>query len=163
MKIFNFFNSLLLCFLIFILCISYYEEFIYLNEPCSLCILQRFFIVGIGVPLTFNITGPICYKNISGSILSCILGSIVSLYQWSQLLINDGISYAPKILTLPMYIWAAMLFFGVAVILLLLSCILQRDVLVKRNLFTTVSCTLFIVMVISQIVLTFSKCGLFLC
>ena len=163
MKVFNFFNSLLICFLIFILCISYYEEFIFLNEPCSLCILQRFFIVGIGIPLTFNITGPIRYRNISGSILSCILGSIVSLYQWSQLLINDGISYAPKILSLPMYIWAAMLFFGVAVILLLLSCILQRDVLVKSNFFSKLSCILFLLMVFSQIIVTFSKCGIFLC
>ena len=163
MKIFHFFNSLLLCFLIFILCISYYEEFIYLNEPCSLCILQRFFIVGIGVPLTFNITGPICYRNISGSILSCILGSIVSLYQWSQLLINDGVSYAPKILSLPVYIWAAMLFFGVAVVLLLLSCILQKDVFVKRNLFSRISYCLFLIMVLSQIIVSFSKCGPFLC
>jgi disulfide bond formation protein DsbB len=163
MKIFSFFNSVLLLFLILILSISYYEEFVYMNEPCSLCILQRFFIVGIGVPLTFNITGSACYKNVAASVVSCVLGSVVSLYQWSQLLINNGVSNAPKLFTLPIYIWAAILFFSVALILLLLSCILKETLVVKRTMLASFAYYLFLAMVASQIIVTFSKCGVFLC
>ena len=161
MKVIEFFNSVLLYVLVFILSISYVEEFVFGNAPCPLCILQRFFMVGIGVPLTFNISRSIHFKNFSLSLLSCVLGAIVSLYQWSQLLINDGISNATKIFSLPMYIWAALLFFGVSLLLFFILFFMKNGKSIDFNWFIKISYWLFFLMTFSQVVTTFYTCGVF--
>jgi disulfide bond formation protein DsbB len=154
-KFFNFLHSLLLYLLVFVLSVSYYEEFVYFHQPCALCILQRFFIFGIGVCLTFNITGPIRYRNISVAVLSSLLGSVVSLYQWSLMLINNGVSYAPKIFSIPMYIWGAFFFFFMAVFLLLLSWGIKDSRSLTKSWFSSLALCLFIAMTVSQVVSSF--------
>lgn len=163
MRVIAFFNSFLLYFLVFILSISYLEQFAFGNSPCPLCILQRFFIIGIGTPLMFNITGSMNIKNIALSLLSCFLGAIVSLYQWSQLLINNGVSHAAKIFSLPMYIWAALLFFGVSILLFLMLFFMQPNERIPCTTFVKFAYGLFLLMTISQVIITFFTCGLFLC
>jgi disulfide bond formation protein DsbB len=145
---------LLLYGLTIILFVSYIEEFIFKNSPCSLCIVQRFFMVGIGVGLMFNISSAINYKNFVLSLLSCLLGSIVALYQWSQLLINDGVTEAVKILSLPMYIWAAFVFFGYALALFLLLFIFKKEQVKVSNPFIKISFWLFFIVSLSQIFAT---------
>ncbi|MCH9620837.1 MAG: hypothetical protein S4CHLAM20_02410 [Chlamydiia bacterium] len=132
-------------------------------EVCPLCILQRFFMCGVGVFLLFNIKGPYSFKNLAGSLLSCVLGSIVALYQWSQLLINDGVSHAPKILSLPMYVWSAILFFAVALTLFFMMFFMKREEKIKANLFVKVAFGAFTIILITQIFSAFYSCGLFLC
>lgn len=76
MKLFSYVNALLIYLVIGVLSYSYYQEFILKNPPCIFCVLQRFFFAGAGVPLTFNAFGPVSFKNIGASILSCFLGSL---------------------------------------------------------------------------------------
>lgn len=102
----------------------------------------------------FNISSAINYKNFVLSLLSCLLGSIVALYQWSQLLINDGVTEAVKILSLPMYIWAAFVFFGYALALFLLLFIFKKEQVKVSNPFIKISFWLFFIVSLSQIFAT---------
>jgi len=156
-------NGLLLYFISLVLCFSYYEQYVHSSEPCVLCILQRFFMCGIGIPLVFNIQGSFNFRNIAASILSCILGGIVALYQWSQLLINDGVTNAPIILSLPMYIWSALLFFGVMIVLLFMLFLMNNEKGPRWTLSSMVSYGLFMVILLSQIFVTYYMCGVFIC
>ncbi len=163
MKIFAFVNALLLYILFFVLLMSYYEEFVNARPPCSFCVMQRFFMVGIAVPLMFNVVGPISYKNTAASLLSCVLGSVVSLYQWSGLLINDGVSTSPKIFDFPLYIWSTFLFFAVALCLFAMLFFMKSSYPAHFNLFTKVGYCLFFIMMLFQIVTAFYSCGALMC
>lgn len=119
--------------------------------------------IGAGVGLMFNISNPIHYKNFALSLLSCVLGEAIALYQWSQLLINDGITKAVKILSLPMYIWAAFVFFGLSLALFFLIFFFEKEKGSFSNFFIKGAYWLFFVLSLSQIFVTFYSCGLFLC
>ncbi len=162
-KVLSYCNSLLLYALVIILSISYVEEFIFGNSPCALCVLQRFFMVGAGVGLMFNISHPVHYKNFALSLLSCVFGATIALYQWSQLLINDGVTRAVKILSLPMYIWAAFVFFGFSLILFFLIFLFEKQKVAFSNIFIKGAYWLFFLLSLSQIFITFYTCGLLLC
>ena len=163
MRWFEIFNVFLIYLLICVLAISYVEQYIYGNSPCPLCILQRFFILGIGVPLLFNITGPVNYKNIATSILSCVLGAIISLYQWSQLLINNGVTDFVKIFDIPLYVWSTLLFFGISIILFLMIFLMDTEVELNLHIYSKIAYISFIALVIIQSITTFSLCGLGYC
>ena len=163
MRVFAFFNTLILYVLVAVMALSYYIEFVLDLSPCSLCILQRFFMIGIGTCLMLNISGRISFRNTAAAILSCVLGSIVSLYQWSMLLTQGGISYAPLIFSIPIYIWATLLFFFVAILLFLLVFFMQEGAVVPRNLFIKVGYVLFLFIVGCEVVSTYLSCGPFLC
>ena len=142
---------------------SFYEEFISHSPPCPFCVLQRFFMAAVAVPLLFNIQGGQIKKNFVVSLFACILGAIVALYQWSQLLINDGVSYAPKFLTLPIYIWSAFVFFGSALVIMSLLFFLKPDHLFQKGYFAKIAYSLMFMILIAEIGATFYTCGLFLC
>lgn len=163
MRVLAFFNTLILYMLVSVMCLSYYIEYVLQLSPCSLCVLQRFFMIGIGVCLMFNISGKMSFRNVGAAILSCVLGSIVSLYQWSMLLTNHGISYAPLIFSIPIYIWATLLFFSVALLLFLMLLFMEEGVTISRNWFINIGYGLFFFIVLSEVVSTFLSCGPFLC
>lgn len=163
MKTIGLLNSCLLYFLMFVLVISFTEQYYFGNELCSLCVLQRFFMVAVGVSLTFNITWKLHFKHIGLGILGCILGSVIALYQWSILLENDGISHAPKIFSLPMYIWSAMVFFFVSLFLFVLLFSMKPEQKIHNNLFSTIAFGSFFLIAVIACVSTFISCGYNLC
>ncbi|MCH9812291.1 disulfide bond formation protein B [bacterium] len=163
MKVVAFFNTLILYGLSAVLLYSYYVQFALSKPPCSLCILQRFFLMGIGVSLCLNITGKMSFKHIGAAILSCVLGSVVSLYQWSMLLENNGISFAPHLFSLPMYVWATFLFFALALLLFLLLFFMKEGKEAPSNKFIKAGFWLFSLVVLSEVLATLFMCGPFLC
>lgn len=161
MRVFAIFNALILYTLVLVMCFSYYIEF-YLGEPpCSLCQLQRFFMMGAGVCLMFNISGVVSIRNISGAILSCILGSVISLYQWSMLLTNDGVSYAPHLFSLPLYIWSTTFFFSLAIALIFVLFFIKERKELKRNWFMNLSYVLFALVLASEVITSYISSGWF--
>lgn len=163
MKVASFINALLLVFLGLILCVSYYEEYINHSAPCPLCILQRFFIASCGITLMFNVHGYYCIKSLAASLLSCLCGSLIALYQWSQLLINDGVTHAPTFFGVPMYVWSAMLFFYISLALFLMIFFMPKKAEINPNLFAKAAYSLFLILLLFSVGSTFYVCGLFIC
>jgi disulfide bond formation protein DsbB len=161
MKVLAFFNALILYGLVLVMCFSYYVEYSLGLPPCPLCMLQRFFMVGIGTCLMLNISGKFGFKNMTAAILSCVLGSMISLYQWSMLLMNDGISYAPHLFSLPLYIWSAALFLAIALVLFVMLFFMKESAVVPRNGFINLGYTLFLVALFSEIITAYISSGLF--
>ncbi|MCH9617044.1 MAG: Disulfide bond formation protein B [Chlamydiia bacterium] len=161
MRVLATFNALILYGLVFVMCFSYYVEYSLGLPPCPLCLLQRFFMMGIGTCLMLNISGKLGFKNIAAAILSCILGSIVSLYQWSMLLTNNGISYAPQLFSLPLYIWSAALFLSTSLVLFIMLFFMKESACVPRNAFINLAYVLFLVALISEVITTYLSSGLF--
>jgi disulfide bond formation protein DsbB len=162
-KFLSFINSVLVYFIGAVLLLSLYQGFAIGVSPCPLCLLQRFFLTGVAIPLLFNIKGGRQLKNYTASLFACMLGAVVAFYQWAQLIENNGVSHAPQIFSQPLYIWSAIVFMALAIIIIIMMLFMNPLENFKADLFGKVSYIFFAMILVAEMVLAFSTCGIMMC
>ena len=163
MKFICFINSLCVYFIGAVLLLSLYQGFTIGMVPCPLCLLQRFFLTGVAIPLLFNIRGGRHLKNFTASLFACILGALVAFYQWSQQIANSGVSHAPQILSQPLHVWSAIFFMALAVIIILMMLFLNPRENFASDLFAKIAYIFFAMILVAEMVLVFGTCGIMMC
>ena len=168
-QLFRNLNGLGLLMLNVILIFAFYDQFMYQELPCPLCLLQRVGLVAVMFGLLMNIQygpKPLHYGLM---LISALYGAIVALRQISLHVIPGTPGYGDPFMGWHYYTWAFIVFF---LILLGSSVILMfpgqyegttDTVHAKKPLWCKIIITISLVMVATNAVSAFLECGVGAC
>lgn len=163
-RILNLFFVYVLC---LILLASYAYQFLLSEDPCSLCLLQRIGMIGIGSALLLNLRFGIKIQYYGLAILCALLGRIVSLRQINLHICPDFPSFGKPIFGIDLYVWSFIIFsssiFACAVLLILKGFSKEDDYSPSWGFFEQLGFWTLFAIILSNGIITFMDCGLSLC
>jgi disulfide bond formation protein DsbB len=105
-----------------VLAAAFFDQFVYGDLPCPLCILQRAGFAGVALGLALNLRFGARPSHYGIAILSALIGGIISGRQMLLHIAPGDAGYGDSLLGLHFYTWALLLFFvivaGCALLLL---------------------------------------------
>lgn len=102
-------NTLALLAVSAVLAAAFYDQLVYGDLPCPLCILQRAGFVAVGVALVLNLRFGPRPSHYGMMILSAVAGGAISIRQILLHIVPGSGSYGNAILGLHLYTWALVL------------------------------------------------------
>lgn len=104
------FNALVILIISGVLLAAYGVQFIYKEEPCPLCMLQRIGMIGIAACCAMNLWFGIRMTHYGLILLFCILGGTIALRQISLHVCPGFASFGFPVLGLSLYTWSFIVF-----------------------------------------------------
>jgi disulfide bond formation protein DsbB len=105
-----------------VLAAAFFDQFVYGDLPCPLCILQRAGFAGVALGLALNLRFGARPSHYGIAILSALIGGVISGRQVLLHIAPGDAGYGDSLLGLHFYTWALLLFFvivaGCALLLL---------------------------------------------
>ncbi len=161
-------NALMIVVLGGVLLSAYGVQFIFHEQPCPLCLLQRLGMLGVACGALLNVWFGVRMAHYGLCLLSAIFGGFVALRQIS-LHVCPGFAppFGIPVLGLSLYTWSFFVFvcvvFGVAVLLFLYDPKDSQAEIAPPNGFGRFACGLIFCIALANIVTTFLHCGLGIC
>lgn len=148
-----------------ILIIAFSEQWIYRDEPCPLCLLQRIAFIMIGLCLCMNLKNGVKPAHYGLMILSALTGFAVALRQLFLHLTPGDKGYGPLFFHLHLYTWSlivyALLLGGIAVGLLLEKGLF--NISPSKGRFVPVLMYSFLILILMNGISTLFECGIRIC
>ena len=164
-KIHQIANALGLLGVCIILLITFYQQLLYHELPCPLCLLQRLCFIGVGLCLCMNLKTSIKVEYYGLMILSALLGLVIALRQIFLHVSPGDLGYGSPLLGLYLYTWSAIgfgLIIGfIAISLLLKFSFKERYFLPKQGLYWLM--IFFLFLILANGISTFMECGFLIC
>lgn len=156
-------NALLILILSGVLISAFGVQFIYREQPCPLCMLQRLAMIAVACAAVFNLWFGVSMYNYGLMLISALIGGFVALRQISLHVCPGFASYGLPVLGLSLYTWSFIVFVCVvayvAILLLLYKPVETQDTLVRRDSLSIFSFILILCIVVLNAVTTFMICG----
>lgn len=159
-------NALIALILCLILLSAYGVQFIWKEEPCPLCMLQRVAMLSVAIGCLLNVRCGIKMSHYALCLLSSILGGTVALRQISLHVCPSFPTFGVPVLGLSLYTWSFITFacvvFAIALLLFLYDPKVDDspDQPIKMSNFekSTFGLTLFITL--ANVITTYLQCGI---
>ena len=160
-------NALIILTIVGILLGAYGVQFIWNEERCPLCMLQRLGMICVGASLLLNIQFGIRPSHYGLALLSSLMGGFVALRQISLHVCPGLPEFGLPILGLSLYTWSFIIFaccvLAVALLLFLYD---PREALEERlplNWFCKLAFVMLFLITVANILTTYLQCGLGIC
>lgn len=158
-------NALMLLVLMGILTAAYYQQYCKHEVPCPLCILQRLGMIGISTGLLLNLRFGVQIKHYAISILSCLVGGAIALFQMSLHFCPDSPSFGIPVCGLGLYTWSFIVFccslFAIIIFLFLYESDQKKKV--SMNFFEHFAFFVLFALTVLNLITTYLECGLSYC
>ncbi len=147
---------------------AYGYQYLMHEHPCALCLLQRIGMIGVAIGPLMNMRFGIKMEHYAISLLSAIIGRIISLRQIALHICPEFPTFGEPILGYDLYVWAAIVFacsmFAVAVLLFLFGISRHREVPAFWHSGWEKSAWFLVgIITIANIITTVDLCGLGFC
>lgn len=143
----------------FILLIAFYQQFVFHELPCPLCLLQRAAIVGMGIGLVFNLMIKFREAHYGLIILSAITGLMIALRQIFLHVSPHDNGFGEPFLGLHLYSWAALIFLSAIIVTSLLLLLDKWAGHIETNPVSRGLVLVFLLIVSVDTVSSFLECG----
>lgn len=160
-------NALIVLILVGTLLSAYGVQFIWHEEPCPLCLLQRIGMLGVAVGALMNVVFNIRMSHYAIMLLCSVFGGFVALRQVSLHVCPGFSSFGWPVLGLSLYTWSFVVFTCVVTSVGLLLILFDRrkeyedyppvNILGKTALYLT------LLVATANIFTTLGQCGLGVC
>jgi hypothetical protein len=156
---------------LFVLCgvllSGYGYQLIKHEEPCPLCLLQRLGMIGVSIGILLNLRFGIRPEHYGLSILSALLGRIVSLRQISLHVCPEFPTFGSPVLGYDLYVWAFIVFtcsvFAAATLLIIYGFSRHKEISPVWGFWEKLSFTLVALLTGANIITTWLDCGFSAC
>jgi disulfide bond formation protein DsbB len=156
-------NGLLIVILSGVLLSAYGVQFIYHEQPCPLCMLQRLAMIAVACAAVINLCFGVRMSHYGLMLISSIFGGFVALRQISLHVCPGFSTFGFPVLGLSLYTWSFIVFvcvIGYVALLLFLYNPSEREELAPPlNGWCKFSCALILCITLANIVSTFFQCG----
>jgi disulfide bond formation protein DsbB len=141
-----------------VLIYAFVDQFFLGELPCPLCIMQRigFILVGFAIVLNLRFGGHSAHYG--WGILSGLVGMMISLRQVLLHILPNDTGYGATFLGMHFYTWGFIGFTGLLIAQATLLILPNRDVR-SRHWFVNFSISLFIFLVLANLLSTLLECG----
>lgn len=159
-------NALLSIILCGVLLAGYGVQFLWREEPCPLCMLQRLGMLSVASSAQLNIWFGIRTSHYSLGLISAIVGGSVALRHIALHVCPDGSSFGMPILGLSLYTWSFIVFIcSILAIALLLFLYNPREnrIVAPLNWWSKLSTALLLLLAFANTITTYMQCGLGTC
>ena len=160
-------NALIILTIVGILIAAFGVQFIWNEQPCPLCMLQRLGMISVAASLLLNIRFGIRPTHYGLALFSSLMGGFVALRQISLHVCPGLPEFGMPVLGLSLYTWSFIIFaccvFAVGILLCLYNPkkIVEQDV--PMNWLCRFAFVMLLLITIANIITTFSQCGLGIC
>lgn len=161
-------NALFVLILSGVLIAAYSYQFIKMEMPCPLCMLQRLAIMGVAMGPVLNLLFGMKMEHYGMSIFSCIFGSFVSLRQISLHVCPQFPTFGEPVLGFDLYAWCLFVFASSLAAIAFLLMLFgfndnQPNTIKKTNRFEKASIGLLCLIVVANVITTLIECGIGAC
>lgn len=156
-------NSLLILILSGVLLSAYGVQFIYHEQPCPLCMLQRLAMIAVACCAALNLRFGIRTAHYGLMLISSLFGGFVALRQISLHVCPGFSTFGLPVLGLSLYTWSFIVFVcvvGYVSLLLFLHKPYEETNSSTLNGLAKFSCILILCVTIANVITTFLQCGL---
>lgn len=159
-------NALLIFILCGVLTSAYGVQFIYGEEPCPLCLLQRIAMISVATGAALNLYFGVRMSHYALILISAVVGGSVAIRQISLHICPGFPTFGIPVLGLSLYTWSFIVFVCVILytaILLMLNKPTELQQSKPLNFFCKFSFYFILLIAVSNVITTFLQCGLGLC
>jgi len=152
-------NQLALAAIVGMLSYAFFDQLIFGELPCPLCLMQRMGFVLIGFALVLNIRFGAHATHYGLGIIGGLVGMMISLRQILLHILPGDAGFGATFLGLHFYTWAFVAYLGLIAGFAILLMLPNRDVR-SRTPIANILVILFILLVFANLVSTLLECGL---
>lgn len=156
-------NALLILTISGVLLGAYGVQFIYHEQPCPLCMLQRVAMIAVASAAVLNLWFGVRMSHYGLMLLSCLFGGFVALRQISLHVCPGFSTFGFPVLGLSLYTWSFIVFVcvvaAVAVLLFLYDPSEKEETATPLNGWYKFSCALILCIALANVITTFLQCG----
>lgn len=156
-------NALIIVILSGVLLSAYGVQFIWNEQPCPLCILQRLGMIGVAMGALLNVSNGIRMSHYGLMLLSAIVGGTVALRQISLHVCPGFSTFGIPVLGLSLYTWSFVVFVcvvcAVALLLFLYDPKESDEKALPLNTWCKGAFSLIFFVTMANLVTTFLQCG----
>lgn len=159
-------NAILIIILCGVLTSAYGVQFIYNEEPCPLCLLQRIAMISVASGAALNLYFGVHMSHYGLILLSAVAGGSVAIRQISLHICPGFPTFGIPILGLSLYTWSFIVFVCVVLytaMLLILYDPKEYRSNITLNSFCKFSLYFLLLIAFSNIITTFVQCGFGVC
>lgn len=156
-------NALLVVILSIVLLSAFGVQFIFHEEPCPLCMLQRLGMIGVATGALLNLRFGVQMSHYGLALLSALMGGFVALRQISLHVCPGFPEFGFPVLGLSLYTWSFIVFvcsvLMIALLLFLYNPTESGQELKPMNGWSIFALTLILLIALANIVTTYLQCG----
>lgn len=156
-------NALLILILSGVLLSAYGVQFIYHEQPCPLCMLQRLAMIGVACAAVLNLYFGVRMSHYGLMLISSIFGGCVALRQISLHVCPGFSTFGFPVLGLSLYTWSFIVFVCVvayvSMLLFLYDPSEREEMSTPLNGWGKFSFALILCTALANVVTTFLQCG----
>lgn len=157
-------NALIIIIISGVLLSAYGVQFLWHEQPCPLCLLQRIGMISVAVAALLNIRFGVKMSHYALALLSALFGGFVALRQISLHVCPGFPEFGLPVLGLSLYTWSFIVFvcvvLAVAFLLFLYNPDEERQVPPPLNAWSKLAYGLIFTVAVANIITTLLQCGL---
>ena len=157
-------NALIIIIISGILLSAYGVQFLWHEQPCPLCLLQRIGMISVAAAAFLNIRFGVKMSHYGLALLSALYGGFVALRQISLHVCPGFPEFGLPVLGLSLYTWSFIVFvcvvLAVALLLFLYNPDEERQAPPSLNTWSKLAYGLIITVAVANIISTLFQCGL---
>jgi disulfide bond formation protein DsbB len=160
-------NALVILILSGVLLSAFGVQFIWKEEPCPLCMLQRIGMISVAAGLMLNLIFGVHMSHYALCLLGSFLGGFVALRQISLHVCPGFSQFGLPVLGMSLYTWSFIVFvccvLAVSLLLFLYNPRQSEEPMPTLNLWSKFACWLIFLITVANVITTFLQCGLGAC